>query len=65
MAERSMTDRPAVAASMLAEGSARSQIPSFIVMDVMRAALALESAGRSVMHMEVGQPGTAAPRQII
>lgn len=62
MAERSMTDRPAVAASMLAEGSARSQIPSFIVMDVMRAALALESAGRSVMHMEVGQPGTAAPQ---
>jgi len=62
MAERSTIDRPAVAASLLAEGSARSQIPSFIVMDVMRAALAHESAGRSVMHMEVGQPGTAAPK---
>jgi aspartate/methionine/tyrosine aminotransferase len=28
----------------------------------MRAALAAEVAGRSIMHMEVGQPGTAAPR---
>ena len=28
----------------------------------MRAALAAENAGRSIMHMEVGQPGTPAPR---
>lgn len=62
MAERSTINRPALAASLLAEGSARSQIPSFMVMDVMRAALAHESAGRSVMHMEVGQPGTPAPK---
>ena len=40
----------------------RSQIQSFIVMDVMRAAAAREQAGHDVIHMEVGQPGTAAPR---
>ncbi len=43
-------------------GSGRSDIASFIVMDVMRAALAAERAGCSIIHMEVGQPGTMAPR---
>lgn len=42
--------------------SERSGIPSFIVMDVMRAAAAREAAGARVIHMEVGQPGTAAPK---
>jgi aspartate/methionine/tyrosine aminotransferase len=55
-----------VAAALAREGastgSARSAVPSFIVMDVMRAALAAENAGHSIMHMEVGQPGTPAPR---
>lgn len=41
--------------------AARSDIESFIVMDVMRAAADLEARGRSVIHMEVGQPGTPAP----
>lgn len=41
--------------------AARSDIASFIVMDVMRAAAELEARGRSVIHMEVGQPGTPAP----
>jgi aspartate/methionine/tyrosine aminotransferase len=58
--------RLAVAAALTREdasaGSARSAVPSFIVMDVMRAALAAENAGHSIMHMEVGQPGTPAPR---
>ncbi len=40
----------------------RSGIASFIVMDVMRAAAAREAAGHRVIHMEVGQPGTAAPK---
>ncbi len=31
-------------------------------MDVMEEARALEAAGRSIVHMEVGQPGTPAPR---
>jgi aspartate/methionine/tyrosine aminotransferase len=41
--------------------SSRSQIDPFIVMDVMEAARAAEAAGRSIIHMEVGQPGTPAP----
>ena len=41
--------------------SSRSNIDSFIVMDVMRAAAELGRQGRSVIHMEVGQPGTPAP----
>jgi aspartate/methionine/tyrosine aminotransferase len=40
----------------------RSAIASFIVMDVMSAAAAREARGGSVIHMEVGQPATAAPR---
>ncbi len=62
MAEREISDRIAGAASLLSEGSARGNIPSFIVMDVMRAAQAQETAGRSIIHMEVGQPGTPAPK---
>ncbi|MEM7489604.1 MAG: aminotransferase class I/II-fold pyridoxal phosphate-dependent enzyme [Pseudomonadota bacterium] len=41
--------------------SARSRVDPFIVMDVMERARAAEAAGRSVIHMEVGQPGTPAP----
>jgi len=67
MAEREAAERLTAAAAVIGEaasnaGSARSAIPSFIVMDVMRAALAAEVAGRSIMHMEVGQPGTPAPQ---
>ena len=41
--------------------SKRSQIGSFIVMDVMSAAARAEAEGRDVLHLEVGQPGTGAP----
>ncbi|TMV61959.1 aminotransferase class I/II-fold pyridoxal phosphate-dependent enzyme, partial [Thioclava sp. BHET1] len=41
--------------------SGRGQVDPFIVMDVMEQARALEAAGRSIIHMEVGQPGTPAP----
>ncbi|MBM3565582.1 MAG: aminotransferase class I/II-fold pyridoxal phosphate-dependent enzyme [Alphaproteobacteria bacterium] len=41
--------------------SRRGGIPPFIVMDVMREANALQAAGRSVLHLEVGQPSTPAP----
>ncbi|WP_421704581.1 pyridoxal phosphate-dependent aminotransferase [Aliiroseovarius sp.] len=41
--------------------SSRSQVDPFIVMDVMEAARAAEAAGRHIIHMEVGQPGTPAP----
>jgi aspartate/methionine/tyrosine aminotransferase len=40
----------------------RSEIASFMVMDVMAAAARLEAQGRRVIHLEVGQPGTGAPR---
>lgn len=41
--------------------SSRSEVDPFIVMDVMEAARQAEEAGRDIIHMEVGQPGTAAP----
>ena len=42
-------------------GSRRGDVDPFIVMDVMERARAAEAAGQRVIHMEVGQPGTAAP----
>lgn len=42
--------------------STRSNVDPFIVMDVMQAAAAAEAAGRHIIHMEVGQPGTGAPQ---
>ncbi|QIK41415.1 pyridoxal phosphate-dependent aminotransferase [Pontivivens nitratireducens] len=42
--------------------SRRSAVDSFIVMDVMEAARAAEATGQDVIHMEVGQPGTPAPK---
>jgi aspartate/methionine/tyrosine aminotransferase len=42
--------------------SERSAVPPFIVMDVMEAAAVREAQGHKVIHMEVGQPGTPAPR---
>ncbi|MEP4194995.1 MAG: aminotransferase class I/II-fold pyridoxal phosphate-dependent enzyme [Aliishimia sp.] len=45
--------------------STRSDVDPFIVMDVMEAANAAEAAGRHIIHMEVGQPGTGAPRAAV
>ncbi|MEO0381793.1 MAG: aminotransferase class I/II-fold pyridoxal phosphate-dependent enzyme [Pseudomonadota bacterium] len=45
--------------------SRRSDVDPFIVMDVMEAARAAEAAGRHIIHMEVGQPGTGAPQAAI
>ena len=42
--------------------SKRSNVDPFIVMDVMEAARKAESSGKNIIHMEVGQPGTAAPK---
>ncbi len=44
--------------------SRRSAIPPFIVMDVMRAANDRVAAGDDVIHLEVGQPSTAAPAAV-
>jgi aspartate/methionine/tyrosine aminotransferase len=45
--------------------SARSDVPSFMVMDVMNAAARIEAAGGRVVHMEVGQPAVGAPKPAI
>ncbi|XUM21310.1 pyridoxal phosphate-dependent aminotransferase [Bradyrhizobium oligotrophicum S58] len=45
--------------------SARSNVPPFMVMDVMAAAERIESDGGHVIHMEVGQPAAPAPRAAI
>jgi len=42
--------------------STRSQVDPFIVMDVMEAARRAEETGRHIIHMEVGQPSTGAPK---
>lgn len=42
--------------------STRGEVDPFIVMDVMEAARQAEASGRHIIHMEVGQPGTAAPK---
>lgn len=45
--------------------SSRGAIPPFIVMDVMREANRLEASGERILHMEVGQPGTGAPKGVM
>jgi aspartate/methionine/tyrosine aminotransferase len=45
--------------------SARSDVPAFMVMDVMAAAARIEAAGGRVIHMEVGQPAAPAPAPAI
>ena len=49
----------------LLTASARSQVPPFMVMDVMAAAARIEAAGGHVIHMEVGQPDAPAPKAAI
>lgn len=44
--------------------SARGDIAAFLAMDVMREAKAKSLAGAAICHMEVGQPGTKAPRLV-
>jgi aspartate/methionine/tyrosine aminotransferase len=49
----------------LLKASGRSEVPPFMVMDVMAAAARIEAAGGHVIHMEVGQPAAPAPRTAI
>ena len=53
------------AAKRLIMPSARSDVPPFMVMDVMAAAARIEAAGGRVIHMEVGQPAAPAPSTAI
>jgi aspartate/methionine/tyrosine aminotransferase len=53
------------AAKHLLTPSKRSNVPPFMVMDVMAAAALLEAKGARVVHMEVGQPAAPAPATAI
>jgi aspartate/methionine/tyrosine aminotransferase len=53
------------AAKRLLTPSRRSNVPPFIVMDVMAAAAKREAEGARVIHMEVGQPAAPAPQTAI
>src|SRR5215218_1692695 len=53
------------AARRLVIPSARSDVPPFMVMDVMAAAARIEAAGGRVIHLEVGQPAAPAPSSAI
>ena len=44
------------------KNSARGSVDPFIVMDVMEAASKKEKSGYEGIHLEVGQPGTSAPK---
>ena len=61
MSDATLRDR----ARGLLTASARSDVPPFMVMDVMAAADRIEAAGGHVIHMEVGQPAAAAPQTAI
>src|ERR1700722_18609761 len=61
MLDMTPTDR----AKSLLTASARSDVPPFMVMDVMAAAARIEAAGGHVIHMEVGQPDAPAPKAAI
>ncbi len=52
-------------AKQLLTPSRRSNVPPFIVMDVMAAAAQREAQGARVVHMEVGQPAAPAPKTAI
>jgi aspartate/methionine/tyrosine aminotransferase len=53
------------AAKQLLKASRRSDVPPFIVMDVMAAAAQCEARGAHIIHMEVGQPAAPAPQTAI
>ena len=53
------------AAVRLMSPSGRSDVPPFMVMDVMAAAARIEASGGHVVHMEVGQPAASAPATAI
>jgi aspartate/methionine/tyrosine aminotransferase len=61
MLEATLRDR----ARGLLQASGRSEVPPFMVMDVMAAAARIEAAGGHVIHMEVGQPAAPAPKTAI
>src|SRR6516165_3797424 len=45
--------------------SRRGLVPSFLAMDVLRAANERQAAGAEIIHLEVGQPGSSAPEPVL
>lgn len=45
--------------------SARSNIPPFHAMEVLRIANELEAAGRDILHLEIGEPSRRAPARVL
>lgn len=43
----------------------RGAVPAFIAMEVLRQANERAAAGHGVLHLEIGQPGSGAPRAVI
>lgn len=62
MGEATLTNTMEPQIARLLAASRRSEVPPFMVMDVMAAAERIEAAGGHVIHMEVGQPAAPAPR---
>jgi aspartate/methionine/tyrosine aminotransferase len=62
MLEATLSER---AKTVLTAASGRSDVPAFMVMDVMAAAARIEASGGHVIHMEVGQPAASAPKTAI
>ena len=50
---------------MALKESRRAAIDPFIVMEVLRAANERAASGGDIIHMEVGQPSTPAPRKVL
>ena len=44
--------------------SKRSQFPPFMALDVMRQSTELALQGADIVHLEIGQPSTAAPQAV-
>jgi aspartate/methionine/tyrosine aminotransferase len=55
-------NNPSEYSSLPRQPAASRAIDPFIVMDVMREANRRQTAGEDIIHMEVGQPATPAPR---
>lgn len=49
---------------MVLKVARRADIPPFMAMDVMRAAHQRAAEGHDVLHLEIGQPGLAAPERV-
>jgi aspartate/methionine/tyrosine aminotransferase len=63
--ERSNPSKVFDQARHLVTPSARSDVPPFMVMDVVAAATRIEAAGGRVVHLEIGQPASNAPQTAI